>query len=42
MASVGYGDITPTTNREKIYVTLMTVVSGVVFAYTINMMDSIL
>ena len=36
MITVGYGDITPITVREKIYVLFMTMISCMVFAYSLN------
>lgn len=39
MSTVGFGDITPSTNSEKIAVIFLTIVSCGVFAYTINTID---
>ena len=36
MITVGYGDITPHNNTEKIYTIFMTIFTSQVFAYTIN------
>ena len=41
MITVGYGDITPISNKEKIYVIFMTLFSSCVFAYTINTIGQI-
>ena len=36
MYTVGYGDITPQTSNERLYVIFMTIISGGVFAFSIN------
>ena len=36
MVTVGYGDITPKSSDEKIYVIFMTILSCGVFAYAVN------
>ena len=41
MITVGYGDVTPVSLYEKIYVIIMTFVSSGIFAYTINKVGSI-
>ena len=41
MITVGYGDIHPNTNLEKIYVIIMTLISCGVFAYAVNTIGSI-
>lgn len=41
MITVGYGDIAPKTNVEKIYTIFMTVLSCGQFAYTINVIGTI-
>lgn len=41
MNTVGYGDITPITNVEKMFVIGMTLVSCGVFGYAINTIGSI-
>ena len=41
MITVGFGDIAPITNSEKIYVIFMTVLSCGVFAYAVNVIGSI-
>ena len=38
---MGYGDITPKTNYEIIYVIFMTLLSAAIFAYSINTIGSI-
>lgn len=42
MTTIGYGDITPTTNPEKIYAMLMMILSSGVFGYTMNRIGNIL
>lgn len=37
MITVGYGDITPQNQPERIYVIIIVIISGTVFAYTVNM-----
>ena len=39
--TVGYGDISPVTVYEKIYVMFFTLISSVQFAYTVNTIGSI-
>lgn len=41
MQTIGYGDITPVTIYEKIYVALITFLSCGVFAYSVNVIGSI-
>ena len=41
MITVGYGDIHPNTNSEKIYVIIMTLISCGVFAYSVNTIGNI-
>jgi hypothetical protein len=41
MNTVGYGDITPVSNLEKIFVIGMTLLSCGVFGYAINTIGSI-
>lgn len=41
MITVGYGDITPVSLEEKIYVILMTLISCGQFAYSINTIGTI-
>jgi hypothetical protein len=41
MITVGYGDISPISAYEKLYVILMTLVTCGVFAYTVNTIGSI-
>ena len=41
MITVGYGDIHPYTNYEKIYVIIMTLISCGVFAYSVNTIGNI-
>jgi hypothetical protein len=41
MVSVGYGDITPINNSEKIYISVMTIFSSMNFAYVVNTIGSI-
>lgn len=36
MVTVGYGDITPKSTIEKLYVTIMTILSCGIFAYVVN------
>ena len=38
---MGYGDITPSTTIEIIYVMIMTLLSAAIFAYSINTIGSI-
>lgn len=41
MVTVGYGDITPISIKEKVYIIIMTVISTIVFAYTVNTVGQI-
>jgi hypothetical protein len=41
MVTVGFGDIKPISNIEKIYVTGMSLISSLVFAYTVNTIGSV-
>ena len=41
MATVGFGDITPISINEKIFVIIMTLISCAQFAYTVNTVGSI-
>lgn len=41
MITVGFGDIVPVSDEEKVYVIFMTVVSCGVFAYTVNVIGTI-
>lgn len=36
MITVGYGDIVPQTNIERVYVIFMTLISAAVFGYSVN------
>lgn len=36
MLTIGYGDITPTNNMEKIYCIIMTLIACGIFGYSIN------
>jgi hypothetical protein len=36
MVTVGYGDIVPHTNIERIYTIMMTLISCAVFGYSVN------
>ena len=36
MVTVGYGDITPTNSREKVFVIILMVLACGVFAYSLN------
>ncbi len=36
MATIGYGDISPVTMNERIYVSVMTLVSSGLFGYVLN------
>lgn len=42
MITVGYGDITPKTNIEKIFAILMTVIACGMFAYSVNTIGSLI
>ena len=39
--TVGYGDIVPITNNEKIFVIIMALITSGVFGYTINSIGGI-
>jgi hypothetical protein len=41
MMTVGYGDISPVTQRERIYVIIMTLTSTFIFGYAINTVGAI-
>jgi hypothetical protein len=41
MVSVGYGDITPMNNLEKLFICVMTITSSMNFAYVVNTIGSI-
>lgn len=41
MVTVGYGDISPKTSREKLYVVIMTIFSCGLFGYALNTIGSI-
>ena len=41
MVTVGFGDIRPISDVEKIYVTGMSLISSLVFAYTVNTIGSV-
>jgi hypothetical protein len=41
MVTVGYGDIVPITNMERIYTILMSIISCGVFAYSVNTIGNI-
>lgn len=41
MCTIGYGDITPISAIEKIYVIIMTSVSCGIYAYAVNVVGSI-
>lgn len=36
MLTIGYGDVTPTTNGEKIYVIIVSFIACGIFAYSFN------
>lgn len=36
MMTVGYGDVTPVNNTERIYVIFMTLLSSAIFGYVVN------
>ena len=42
MTTIGYGDVTPVTNPEKIYAMFMMILSSGVFGYTMNRIGNIL
>ncbi len=42
MITLGYGDITPITRLEKMFVICMTFISCGVFAYSVNTIGSII
>ena len=41
MITIGYGDITPVTNVEKIFTIFVTLISCAVFAYSVHTIGSI-
>ena len=41
MCTVGYGDITPVSINEKIFIILMVLLGSLVFAYTVNTIGNI-
>jgi len=41
MVTVGFGDIKPMTDAEKIYVTLVALSSSLIFAYTVNTIGTV-
>lgn len=41
MITVGFGDVTPISNYEVIYVIIMTILSTMVFGYTVNTIGTI-
>ena len=41
MITVGYGDITPQTSNEKIFVIIITLISCGMFGYSMNIVGSI-
>ena len=41
MVTVGYGDITPYTNLERIYTMCAMMIASGTFAYTINMIGTL-
>ncbi|KAL4509153.1 hypothetical protein ABPG72_018084 [Tetrahymena utriculariae] len=41
MVTVGFGDIKPTTDPEKVYVTLVALISSLIFAYTVNTIGTV-
>jgi hypothetical protein len=41
MSTIGYGDITPRSTQEKVYVIVMTQVACGIFAYAINTIGQI-
>ena len=41
MVSVGYGDITPITMNERIFVIVAMLISSLIFAYIVNRIGSI-
>ena len=42
MITVGYGDITPITDVERVFVIVITLLSCGVFAYSVNSIGSII
>jgi len=41
MVTVGFGDIKPTTDPEKVYVTFVALTSSLIFAYTVNTIGTV-
>lgn len=41
MCTVGYGDITPISNIEKLFAIIMTTVSCGIYAYAVNVVGTI-
>lgn len=41
MSTVGYGDVVPKNNYERVYVMVMTMLSSALFGYVINTVGSI-
>ena len=41
MMTIGYGDIIPSTPKERIYVIIVTVISSGIFGYSMNTIGSI-
>ena len=41
MITIGYGDITPANNFEKIYIIFISLLASGVFAYAVNTIGSI-
>lgn len=42
MITVGYGDITPISSIEKLYVMVITIIGSGIFAYSINTIGEII
>lgn len=42
MMTIGYGDINPISNNERLYVILMSIISGGIFGYCVNRISEIL
>ncbi len=41
MITIGYGDIVPKANKEKIFIIFMALCGSVIFAYTVNTIGGI-